>query len=129
MGSKEPSRTGFYPAQRRTSTQARQSVMPRSVLHSVADAAVYLTHTCVAQESSPGAGPGGQAAAGMFWQYGRDVAEQLQATRAAVDAAIEAMRRPQASSAVALGDTDSGAPVSVKDPAWWPPCAIVHTAA
>ncbi len=48
------------------------------VLRSVSNADTHLTRTSAAQESSPGAGPGGQAAAGMFWQYGRDVAEQLQ---------------------------------------------------
>ena len=48
----------------------------------------------------------------MFWQYGRDVAEQLQATRAAVDAAVKALRSPQDSAAPALTAHESSALVS-----------------
>ena len=75
---------------------------------------LHLTHRFVAQESSPGAGPAGQAAAGMFWQYGRDVAEQLQATRAAVAAAVQALRAPQSPASAAVTGTDHGALVSVR---------------
>ena len=46
------------------------------------------------QECSPDGGPGARAAAGMCWQYGRDVAEQLEATRAAVADAVGQLRAP-----------------------------------
>ena len=46
------------------------------------------------QECSPDRGPSGRAAAGMYWQYGRDVAGQLEATREAVADALGQLRTP-----------------------------------